>query len=97
MDEETKQFLTSLVGGLENNLRREFVTVETLRRELRETARETESRILQRVDELISEAKVELLSSMNQWKRTRDLRIFALESRLGEIEKRVDAMEDGKQ
>jgi hypothetical protein len=83
MDDDTKHFLESLVSGLENNLRREM--------------RETEARILQRTDELVSEAKVDLLSSMNQWKRTRDLRIFAVESRVGELEKRVDAMDNGKQ
>jgi len=88
MDEETKQFLTTLFTAMENNLRREIAEV---RREMREVQAET----LQRTEELISEAKVELLSSMNQWKRTRDLRIFALESRLGELEKRVDAMENG--
>lgn len=87
MDDDTKHFLESLVSGLEKNLRRE----------MRETALATEAHILQRTDELISEAKVDLLGSMNQWKRTRDLRIFAVESRLGELEKRVDAMEEGKQ
>lgn len=83
MDEDTKQFLEKLVSALETNLRREM--------------RETESHILHRTDELISEAKVELLGSMNQFRRTRDLRIFAVESRLAELEKRIDAMENGKQ
>jgi len=55
MDDDTRQFLTSLVGGLENNLRGAFAGVENdWRRELREM----ESRILQRTD------KVELLDFM---------------------------------
>ena len=93
MDEDTKQFLTSLVSGLENNLRSELSGVEN---RLLPDLRDTEARILQRTDELISEAKTDLPSSMNQWKRTRDLRIFAVESRLGELEKRVDEMENGR-
>jgi len=61
MDDDTRQFLTSLVGGLENNLRGAFAGVENdWRRELREM----ESRILQHTEELITEAKVELLDFM---------------------------------
>jgi len=81
MDNETKEFLTKLVGALERSLRQELAATET--------------RILVRTDELIAEAKTELLNSMNQWRRTRDARILAVEFRVAEVEKRLDQIQPG--
>jgi chaperonin cofactor prefoldin len=82
VDNETREFLTKCFDTLEGQ-------ISSIRADLVAT----ENRILARTEELISESKIELLNSMNQWKRTRDLRILALESRMGEIEKRVDQMQ----
>jgi hypothetical protein len=88
MDNETKEFLAKLFETLE----RRIIASEA---RMREDLIATEERIVTRTDELVTVAKIELLNSMNQWKRTRDLRLLALESRLGEIEKRVDRMQTG--
>ncbi|MGA2600673.1 MAG: hypothetical protein ABSH09_27220 [Bryobacteraceae bacterium] len=80
MDVETRQFLEQVAASLEKNLSAEINA--------------SELRLQTNLTEQIVDSKRDILTEFNRWSRTRDLRLSALESRLGELETRVRQVED---
>jgi hypothetical protein len=80
MDFETRQFLEQVAASLEKNLKAEINA--------------SELRLQTNLTEQIIDSKRDILTEFNRWSRTRDIRLLALESRLGELETRVRQVED---
>ena len=77
---ETRQFLEQVAASLEKNLGTEINA--------------SEQRLQTNLTEQIIDSKRDILTEFNRWSRTRDLRLLALESRIGELETRVRQVED---
>jgi len=79
VDPELREFLEKIAINLSKQ-------VDALRQEMLGR--------FEQVDAHISEVGDNLMTAMNRWSRTRDLRLLALESRLGELEGRMRKFED---